>query len=146
MTPERLATITSPQSLERCQIGRDVHLHGAPERVQVLVLDRHGVADAGVVDEHIDRARLGHGLGDQPLALLGDGDVGRHDDRAREVGGQRLQPLGPPCRQHHGGAGGVEHPGEAVTETGRRAGDDGHAVLEPEGGERVENVSHGRRD
>ena len=126
--------------------GGDVHLHGAPERVQVLVLDRHGVADAGVVDEHVDRPGWLDRLGDQPLPLLGDGHVGRHDDRAGEVGRQRLQPVGAASRQHHRGACRVEHPGEAITETGRRAGDDGHAVLEPEGGERVENVSHGRRD
>ena len=59
--------------------------------------------------------------------------AGHRDEPLAEVGGERLEPVGAPGRRHHGGAGRVQHPGEAVAEAARRAGDDGDPPVEAEG-------------
>ena len=100
--------------------GRDVHLHRLAERVEVLVLDGDVVADAGVVDEHIHGAALADGLGDQLLAGLGVGDVGRHDDSTIEVGGQRGEAVGTARGEHHSGPDGVEHAARTARRGRRR--------------------------
>ena len=80
-------------------------------------------------------------VGDQALAVVGVGQVGGHDDGSVELGGQRLQPVGPPGGQHDLRADGVEHPGEAGAEARRGPGDDGHLAVEAEQAERIERVS-----
>ena len=75
------------------------------------------------------------GVGHQPLAVgvhrhvAGDGD-----EPVAEVGGQRLEPVGAAGGGHHGGAGGVQDPGEAVAQAGGGAGDDGDLAVEAERG------------
>ena len=64
----------------------------------------------------------------------------RHEPLA-ELGGERLEPVGAPGRRHDRGAGGVQHPGEAVAEPARRAGDDGDPPVEAERGGEVDGRS-----
>ena len=59
----------------------DLHLHHQLEALLGELGDRHEVGDGGVVDEDVDRAEGGGGLLDQPLALVGLGQVGL-DERA----------------------------------------------------------------
>ena len=100
--------------------GGDVELHRLAERVEVLVLDGHLVADAGVVDQHADGAEALDGRGDQPLAILGQRQVGGDGERARQVVDERGQPVGAAGGDDDVGPDGVEHAGEAVAETRTR--------------------------
>ena len=81
----------------------------------------------------------------EALAVVRLGEVGGHDDGVGEVGGERLEPVGPPGGDHDAGPDGVEHPGEAVAEARRGPGDDGDLAVEAEQGERVERRASWRR-
>ena len=62
-----------------------VHLHRQAEPFERFVLDGHLVADAGVVDEHVDLTELLERFGDETLTVGLVGDV-RGD--ARVIAGQ----------------------------------------------------------
>ena len=62
-----------PGGVER---GEEVDLHGALEGFDGLRLDGADLDDAGVVDEEVDAAEAGDGLGDEAAALVGFGEVG----------------------------------------------------------------------
>ena len=113
MLPERLATITSPHSLDRCQMAvtftsiarRNVSRSSSSTEtvwpMPALLTSTSTVPHRRTVSA-TSRSRC-----------VGVGDIGRHDDAPGEVGGQRRQPVGPASRDHDRGADGVEHPGEA---------------------------------
>ena len=85
---------------------------------------------------------------DEPLAVGVHRHVARHRHQPiAELGGQRLEPIDPSGAHDDGRAGAVEHPGEAVAQPRRGAGDDGDLAIEGEEveRERANNVVHGRR-
>ncbi len=87
---------------------------------------------AGVVDERVDAAEARHALGDEPLAIGGDGDVGRAVvdggaksgelvDGGSDVGG------GPDAADDQLPALGGQRAGDAEADAAGAAGDDGRA-------------------
>ena len=96
----------------------------------------HGGAHAGVVDQHVDVAELGHRRVDQRLALVGVGDVGLHREHpaagvAHQLG-RLLQPVGTAGAEDHVGAGLGQPAGEGHAQAAGGAGHDGDLVVEPE--------------
>ena len=122
---------------------RDVDLHHEAEPVDLLVLERHLLADAGVVDEHVDATELLDGRVDDAHPVLLERQVGGDDERPLQLGGERLQPVLAASDEDHRRADGVEDPGEALAESGRRSGDDGDTSVETEHRERIEGGGGG---
>jgi hypothetical protein len=60
MLPPPAAIIGWCEQLGEVPHGRDVELHGGAEVVELLLLDRDLVADAGVVHQHVDVAEALH--------------------------------------------------------------------------------------
>ncbi len=113
----------------------EVHVDHPTEQGGVLVQCGQGpVADAGVVDEHVDTtvSRRDCG-GDQPRQVGVVGHVAGHGHEALELGGEGLEPVGPAGPADHRGARRVQHTGEALAQPTRGAGDDRHLAVEPEG-------------
>ena len=75
-------------------------------------------------------------------SLVGQHVAGHRHEPVAEVGAERLEAIGAPGGRHHGGAGGVQHAGEAVAESARRAGDDGDAPVEAERRGEVDGGGH----
>ena len=124
---------------------REVDVDHPAELVGRLGLGRARVGGAGVVDEDVEPAPDRDGLVDEAAAVGIDGDVAL--DRVgplAELGDERVEAVGAPRgRQHDGGAGRVQHLGEARPQPGRGAGDDGHPAVEAE---RREHVDRHRPD
>ncbi len=102
------------------------------------MLDRNGPTDAGVVHEHVDPT--------EPIEHLGHERVRARSSSARSAAIARepgisptscSEPSGPSGGHDHLRADGMEDAGEVIAETGRRAGDDDHLIVETETIERV---------
>ena len=87
------------------------------------VLDAPSDPDARRVDEHIEAPEPVAMLGDDPLALLRLGDVGRNR-RGAELGGRRLDALGPTRDERQLEAFVPQHPGDGEPDARRAAGDE----------------------
>ena len=97
-------------------------------------------ADAGVVDEHVDRARTCRAVvADEALPVVGiaTGRRARRRHRSRSPASASSRSARR-AATHDAGADGVEHPGEPLAEARRGAGDHGDLAVEAEEGERVE--------
>ena len=115
---------------EECAAGIDVE-----HVVEVLgrdVCELLGGADAGVVDEDVDHAHLGLGVGDGGLDAVGVGDVELDDVRVAagrlDLGAQRLQALDAARGQHDARAGVGQRACELRAQPAGGAGDEGHAA------------------
>ena len=106
--------------------------HGLPFlQAQVLKRDPRRV-DTGVVEQQVDAAEPGPGLGKQRIDLLGIGDVGGQRKRAvTSVGlGQGLLEHGrATSSQRHAIAGGQQRQRCCLAYAGTGAGDNGHLVM-----------------
>ena len=87
------------------------------------VLDAPADPDARRVDEHVEAPEPVAMLGDDALALLRLGDVGR-DRRGAELGGRRLDALGPARDERQLEAFVPQHPGDGEPDARRAAGDE----------------------
>ena len=118
----------SPSSLTG-QVGPDhvvplLLLHPQHQRVP---------RDPGVVDQHVDRAPLGHGLVDEALDVFALAQVGADDDR---VAARRLDlgrdllggPRGGGVVDDDAGAGGAEGEGDGLADAAGGARDDADGV------------------
>jgi len=85
---------------------------------------------AGVVDQHVDAAIGRQRRLDQALEVSRGRDVGGDRERTRKFGGQSLEPLGAPRREHHDGTRLSESSGCRGTDSGGGSGDDAHRVRE----------------
>mmetsp|Transcript_5199 Transcript_5199/g.19368 ORF Transcript_5199/g.19368 Transcript_5199/m.19368 type:complete len:476 (-) Transcript_5199:1242-2669(-) len=96
-----------------------------------------GGADAGVVDQDVQRADLGLGMGHGGLDADDIGDVQRHDmgvaAAAFDLGAQVLEPLDTAAGQHDTGTGLGQGLGELRAQAAGRTGDQGHAAFEVDG-------------
>ena len=108
--------------------------------VERLVLGRRPVPDAGVVHEHVDAVERSTASTrrSQSASTATSHATGTHP--VAELGGEGLEAVEPAGGDDDGGPGGVQHPGEAVAEAGRRAGD--HRDLAVEGEHRSGGI-HG---
>jgi hypothetical protein len=77
-------------------------------------------------------------LGNESLAVAFRRQVGGDRDRPLQLVGEALEPVETAGGDDHGGTHCVKDPGEALTETRRRAGDDGDPAVEPEQRERID--------
>ena len=128
---------TSLRQLERAE---DVDVEDLAPVVQVGLLDqRHEVAHEGVVDQHVDAAELGARRVDEPPAVVGVGDVGRHATARRPSARTSAAPVSSSIAARRAPRARRRRP-RARTATARSrphagadAGDDGDAVVEQHG-------------
>ena len=102
----------------------------------VTVSERALDAEAGVVDEVVDRQPGGGDVGQQPsrrgrVREVGGEEVNGNAVLRPELGGERLQPVGPARGEDQGFAPGGERAGEAFAQARRRAGDEGGHRFSP---------------
>ena len=67
--------------LGQVQRREHVHLHHQPHALLREPVERPQERDGGVVDQDVGRADAFDHLGEQPLAVLGDGQIGLNGDR-----------------------------------------------------------------
>ena len=108
------------------------------EHVDVLGLCRRRQTDPGVVHEDVESSVGLERRVDEPAAVVVDGHVRRDHGRPRQLGGEGLEAVGAAGRDDDGRAGAVEHPGESLAESTRRAGHDHYPTVEAERGERID--------
>ena len=98
-------------------------------------------ADAGVVDQDVDGAHFGLGVGHRRFDAVVVVDVQTHDMGVAafglQLGAQRLQLLYPTRRQYHAGPCARQRAGELCAQAAGGAGDKGHAAGE------IDLVGHG---
>ena len=113
MWPRRWSLHVGDGGLDAVDRAPDVDLEEVAGVLEVAVGDRREEADAGVVDQDVDRAELLDGLADQRFDGEPLGDVGRDDEAAAgersEVGGDALELVA--------GAGGEDDVGAALRRT-----------------------------
>ena len=91
------------------------------------------MADASVVDEHIDSAELFERSCKDLRSSVRRADVSRHDEASiAQLIGQRLQPVGASRDEDNGRARGVEDSCEVGAETTGGACDNGDVAIEAE--------------
>ncbi len=109
--------------------------HGA-ELLRRLPQCRDSRRDAGIVHQAVEAAKGLRGASHQPLAVLHDGDVGRHHERlaaeALDGGRRRLEHLSTPGPDDHIGAGLRHRDRHGDAQPRGRPGHDHHAALEAE--------------
>ena len=120
----------------------EIDAEHAVELVVALLQGRLGHHCPGVVHQYVDPTEALQRRLDERVQVGGLRHVAGHGERVVELVGRRRDPLLPSRREDHLRPGPVEDPCETRAESGARAGDDGDAVVEAEGGERVED-SHG---
>ena len=119
------------QEERRPHIDRE---HGVEQR-RLGIPDRAAIGQAGRVDEDIDAAERLVGGGDDLFGILGDGKVGRHEDRLGALGLERGPDLFAARRiaagdDEAGSAALGKQMGDRLAEPLRGAGDDGDLAFE----------------
>ena len=104
----------------------DVDVDHSVPVLDLAALERRVRHQPGIVDDHVDPAVQPHRAVDQALDLLALGDVGLHDGvaAARQLLGQRLEPIDPPRAEHELRALRGEQPRRRLAEPAAGAGDD----------------------
>ena len=97
-----------------------------------LGLDGGRTGEAGIVDQHVERAQRALDLGGQSLAIGRDSEVGGERMDRRMQFGERLEPVGAAGGDGHGGSGIREHERHTMAEARGCAGDERGATGEVE--------------
>ena len=108
------------------------------EQVDRLLERGLDLVEPGVVHDDVDPAVPLDGSVHERAGRAGVAQVALDGERVAKAGRDLLESLEPARREDDPRAGGVEHPREPGTEPRARAGHDGDAVVEAEGGERIQ--------
>jgi len=123
----------SAGELTQMEGRNEVDLHGRAEVLEGLVLRRDRRAVTGVVDEHVDVSRDPGGALDETFTVRSEGQIcGDGEDTFPQCIRESVESICSAGSDDDGGSRGVEHPGEAVTETRGGSGDDGDGAVESE--------------
>ena len=114
--------------------AKEVHAHAPFPILQRAGAGRLLQADAGIVDEDVDRAEFLLDGVCRALPAIFVHHVVHHGEHARIIGGKVLQCIGPllvvEIAQHHLRAGFVQRTSDAEADAAGAAGDIGHLVLD----------------